>query len=81
MTRPAIVCNGRALDANQQPVGEPCGRTPDPPRPPTLNPVTAARAGGWRIGPPRPDGSRDAMCPRCAKPDPELAKLLRELTR
>ncbi len=37
-----------------------------------------ARAAGWRLGT-RADGTPDAMCARCAKPDPELVKLCRDL--
>ena len=39
-----------------------------------------ARAAGWRLSPARDDGSHDAMCPRCARPDPELVRGLRVLT-
>lgn len=39
-----------------------------------------ARAAGWRIGA-LPDGRHDAMCPRCARPDPVLVRLCKELAR
>lgn len=42
--------------------------------------LTYARVAGWKIGQ-RPDGSQDAMCPRCAAPDPEMVRLCRDLAR
>lgn len=51
-------------------------------RPPTAAEQDAdARAAGWRIGPTQPDGTRHAMCPRCAKPDPATAALCADLNR
>jgi hypothetical protein len=40
-----------------------------------------ARAAGWRIGPLRDDQPRDAMCPRCARPDPVTVQLCRDLAK
>lgn len=37
-----------------------------------------ARASGWRVGV-LPGGVHDAMCPRCSRPDPALARVLAEL--
>lgn len=31
--------------------------------------IQRARATGWKIGPRRPDGTYDTMCPTCGKPD------------
>lgn len=67
MTAP-IVCSGRPVDADNRPVGDPCNRQHP-------GPAEVARAAGWRIGP-----AGDAMCPRCARPDPNLTRILRELT-
>jgi hypothetical protein len=39
-----------------------------------------ARAAGWRIGR-LVDGTPDAMCPACAKPDPATVALCRDLER
>lgn len=51
-------------------------------RPPTVAEQEAeARAAGWRLGPTHADGSRHAMCPRCAKPDPTTVALCNELNR
>lgn len=71
----SIVCTGRQLDAQAQPVGPACGRRA--PERDHLEPrvyLDGLRAAGWRIGP-----DLNAMCPRCARPDPALTKLLREL--
>jgi hypothetical protein len=43
--------------------------------------LAIARAEGWRVGPARADGTHDAMCPRCARPDPELVRLCGELAK
>lgn len=40
-----------------------------------------ARAAGWRIAPPAADGTRHAMCPRCAKPNPNTVALCADLNR
>lgn len=42
--------------------------------------VDQARAAGWRIGA-LPDGTPDAMCPACARPDPVTVGLCRDLER
>lgn len=39
----------------------------------------SARAAGWRLGPERPDGTRDAMCRQCGRPDPTMAGIVRDL--
>lgn len=71
MTAPAVlVCTGRPVRRfNNAPQGEPCN---------TRYLITetysvdSARVAGWRVGPARPDGTRPAMCPDCARPgDPE----------
>jgi hypothetical protein len=62
-----VICNG-INPAN----GERCGREY------TRGGPDNARAAGWHIGI-LPSGERDAMCPRCARPDPALLKLCREL--
>ena len=81
MTQP-IVCNGRAVDAENRPVGQPCARTAPQHRIPGVTDyLEELRAAGWRVGPIRADGGRDAMCPPCARPDPELTRTLRELRR
>jgi hypothetical protein len=50
-------------------------------RPLTVGEYAAcARAAGWKIGA-LPDGTHDAMCSRCAKPDPVLVRLCKELAR
>jgi hypothetical protein len=73
--RVTITCQGRAL-VDGECVGEICGRTLTAPQTWVLD---RARAAGWRVGK-RADGTPDAMCDRCAKPDPALVKLLRSLT-
>lgn len=79
---PPIVCSGRAADEQNRPVGEPCGRQAPQHRLPDHTVYEEElRAAGWRLGPLQADGSRDAMCPRCARPSPDLARLCRELTR
>lgn len=71
-----ITCQGRALDGDGQPVGEICGTTYRPWG--RINPLDGARAAGWRIGV-RADGTPDAMCPRCARPDAGLVRMCRDL--
>lgn len=67
MTAPAaLVCTGRPVRRfNNAPQGEPCNTryqlTED-------YSVDSARVAGWRVGPARPDGTRPAMCPDCARP-------------
>ena len=71
-----IVCTGRPVDAaTSQPVGEPHGEAAQ------HNNLEGLRVAGWRIGPPDAAGVRPAMCPRCAKPDPDLVKLCAGLTK
>lgn len=77
-----FVCTGRPVDRDNQPVGEPCGRTVALSRIGTeAELVQIARAAGWAVSDRRADGGRDVMCPRCRRPDPALTKLLQELTR
>jgi len=83
----AVVCNGRVYDADGQ-AGEPCGTALVAREGPlrgsgeSLAELEArARAGGWKLGPVRPDGTRDVMCPDCGRPDPATARLCRELDR
>lgn len=83
-----LTCQGRAVDDDLQPVGEPCGRTL----------VVRGRGNCWALGddmaemswqPPVPpsDGEvRDRaiaagwsvggppMCPRCRRPDPAIVR-------
>jgi hypothetical protein len=66
----AIVCQGIGPD------GQRCGRTYTGRGEWSL--LDQARAAGWRIGA-LADGTPDAMCDLCAKPDPELVRLCREL--
>ncbi|GGM53713.1 hypothetical protein ACFFX1_54715 [Dactylosporangium sucinum] len=89
-----ITCTGRAVDARNEPTGDPCGKTytrrtvtiggPDP------------RYDGWGVVP-LPDDMYltaaraagwgvhvdgdvvEAMCPRCKRPSKETTALLREL--
>jgi len=74
----AVVCNGRALDADGIPVGDPCGNTYTGPR---VEVDARARAAGWKLGPVRPDGTRDVMCRGCGRPDPVTAALCRDIER
>jgi len=48
-----------------------------------LSSFDEARAAGWRIGWRKVESAwiLDPHCPRCARPDPELVKLCRELDR
>ena len=75
----AIICQGRNL-VDGKSVGDVCGATIRVG--PRINGslLDAARAQGWRIGH-RADGTPDAMCARCAKPDPTTAALCRDLER
>jgi hypothetical protein len=66
----AIACRGVG------PGGERCGRTYTGRGSWSL--LDQARAAGWRIGA-LVDGTPDAMCERCSRPDPELVRLCREL--
>jgi len=70
-----LVCNGRALDAVGLAVGEPCGNTlPAKADESPAEHRNRARARRWKLG---PDGN--VMCPSCGRPDPDTAKLCREL--
>ncbi len=74
----ALACQGRAL-AGGESVGPVCGRTFTG-RPAWGPLLDQARACGWRVGY-RADGTPDAMCPQCARHDPETVALCRELAR
>ena len=75
-----LVCQGRAL-RNGRSVGPTCGmRVARDQRETRGQFLTRARVGGWRIGH-RADGTPDALCPTCAKPDPVLVRLTQELAR
>jgi hypothetical protein len=73
----AIVCQGRALVAGQS-TGPPCGTTIHTRGPASL--LDQARAAGWRVGR-RADGTPDAMCPKCARPDQATRELCAALER
>jgi len=89
MSHVVLVCNGHTVDADfGLAVGEPCGRRLEARTRwggyagETVAELEArARAGGWKLGPVRPDGTRDVMCPACGRPDPATARLCRELDR
>ena len=83
MTSPHVItCGGRAYDRDGRPIDEECGRrAPDRADPFIYSHLDVLRAAGWRIGPQRVDGTHDAMCPRCARPDPTLTALCRTLTK
>lgn len=66
----AIICQGLISDTQR------CGRTFTGTGTAPL--VDRARAAGWRIGQ-RRDGTPDAMCPTCARPDPATVALCRDL--
>lgn len=96
MTAPLpLVCAGRPVDTDNQPVGEPCGRT--------FRPASVPVGYGdghwphWGLRPPtdgerdqqaraagwavgvNPDNTRTAMCPRCRRPDPKTVAICRDL--
>lgn len=86
-----LVCAGRAAlaDGRHDPESIPCPRR-SPVVPPWVNDGTGrprpsteadrderARAAGWSVPPP----PGKPMCPSCRKPDPELSRLARDLTR
>lgn len=87
----AFVCTGRAVTREGEPHGEPCGRAitlgrnsrwdVEAPEAAAAHLAQIARAAGWAVSDRRADGGRDAMCPRCRKPDPALVRLTQELTR
>lgn len=83
-----IVCAGRALDDQGRAEGEPCGRRWHKQCRACLGGdteahgrglVQMARACGWKLGPRRDDGSHDAICPSCARPNPDLVKMCQQL--
>jgi hypothetical protein len=83
-----LVCAGTPVNDRGQPVGAPCGRQLTlansarwtvPSDEAVAHLTEIARAGGWAVSDPRPDGGRDVMCPSCRRPDPELIRLTREL--
>ena len=82
-----LVCQGRDLDRNGQSVGRICGTVARARAAIFHNRVettdefhSRVRVEGWRIGY-RADGTPDALCPTCAKPDPALVRLTRELAQ
>jgi len=80
-TLTTITCQGRTLDhQTSQPTSDPCGATITAAHHHHGNLLDNARAAGWRIGH-RTDGTPDAMCPRCAAPDPDTLTHLRDLRR
>jgi hypothetical protein len=90
-----IVCTGRALDDQGNTTGSVCGRElkprygsiVDPPWP-SIRPgetaetaaelLTRARLSGWKVA---SDVSGHAICPWCARPDPKVVALCRDLER
>jgi hypothetical protein len=65
----ALVCTGRPVRRyNNAPVGEPCNARYQLPEEYQRLAIESARVAGWRVGPARPDGTRPAMCPDCARP-------------
>ena len=61
---PQLVCNGRAVDADNRPMGRPCGAELLAAKRETRAVFEQrARVSGWRLGPAGPD--RHVMCPRC----------------
>jgi hypothetical protein len=66
----AIVCQGLLGE------GERCGKVYKASG--DWSVLDQARAAGWRIGR-LPDGTPDAMCPACARPDPATVALCRDL--
>lgn len=74
-----ITCQGRDLIDGQS-VGNICGTTIRVERHERAPLLDRARAAGWRIGH-RNDGTPDALCPRCARPDPATTAVLADLRR
>jgi hypothetical protein len=57
----SVVCTGRPVSRfDNRPVGDECGAE-------YPGGEESARVAGWRVGRLRPDGTRPAMCPRCAR--------------
>lgn len=63
-----IRCSGRAVNPlNNQPTGRECGRRFSSKAYRSRKDwIERARACGWRVSPPRPDGTVNAMCPTCS---------------
>lgn len=87
-----IICAGRVVDRDGVLSGQPCGTSwhdgcgrchrhgnPDRVDQDMRIELASARAAGWRIGPADDRGVHNAMCPRCASPDPALKKTCAEL--
>lgn len=74
-----LTCQGRALvDGPGESIGDICAATFTWRwRGPLLD---AARAAGWRVGH-RADGTPDALCPRCGRPDPVTLAHCKDLAR
>lgn len=89
-----IACTGRALNARNEPTGDPCGKT-YPRRSVTVG-APDPRYDGWGVMPLPDDqyvtrarvagwavhindGRADAMCPACRRPTKEMTALLRDL--
>jgi hypothetical protein len=83
----SLACNGREFDRDGQPVegsaGQPHGLqfSPRSRYERQARYDLRARMAGWRLGPIRPDGTRDVMCPACGKPDPIVDKELRRIAK
>lgn len=57
-----LTCAGRPVRrVDNQPIGPACLAR-------YVGEVESARVLGWRVGPAAEDGSRQAMCPACARP-------------
>lgn len=87
-----VVCTGRPVDRDGVAAGKTCGtrwhagcdgchryRNLDRIDQDTRLELASARAAGWRIGPADERGVHNAMCPRCAAPDPAMVKMCAEL--
>jgi hypothetical protein len=70
--RPVTFHHGGAIDQ-----GETCGAVLFTSFYTLAGAEAEARARGWKLGPVRPDGTRDVMCRDCGKPDRDIAKILR----
>lgn len=84
MTTDIITCRGRDATTAGEATGDTCRRTYPRRWGWSALPLTEwydrARTAGWRL---RIDGGVvvDAMCPRCARPDPAVVRLCRDLER
>jgi hypothetical protein len=56
-----LTCRGRSVDLYARVSGVTCHRT-------YKGLEIEARAAGWHLSDPAPDGTRDVMCPDCSKP-------------